>query len=96
MDLQQHWNSWKPSPSACGKAACAGLQILLRKGGVREPTFRPAAATFLLFPTSFHSSTNLLTPAANAKYQEVCIPASASAFVSIIRILGCSGEQNAN
>lgn len=31
------------------------LQILLRKGGIKEPTFKPAAREFLLFPTSFHT-----------------------------------------
>lgn len=39
-------------PSAPPPLPC---QILLRKGGIKEPTFKPAAAEFLLFPTSFHT-----------------------------------------
>lgn len=31
------------------------VQILLRKGGIKEPTFKPAARDFVLFPTSFHT-----------------------------------------
>lgn len=42
-------------------------QILLRKGGIREPTFVPAARTFLLFPTSFHTETQLLKPEARER-----------------------------
>lgn len=39
-------------------------QILLRKGGIREPTFRPASGAFFLFPTAFHTDAELLKPAA--------------------------------
>ena len=53
------------------------LQVILRKGGNREPTFKPAAKAFLLLPTSFHTKANLLTAEANAKYQKVlCLPLS--------------------
>lgn len=47
------------------------LQVLLRKGGIKEPTFRPAAREFLLFPTAFHTDAQLLKPAAAAKYAQV-------------------------
>jgi hypothetical protein len=42
------------------------LQILLRKGGIREPTFRPAASDFLLFPTSFHTDAQVGLASADA------------------------------
>ena len=54
------------------------LQILLRKGGIREPTFQPAAARFLLLPTSFHSEANLLKPYASEKYTRVSVIAKQS------------------
>lgn len=37
-------------------------QVLLRKGGLREPFFQPSAKLFPLFPTGFHSDTELLKP----------------------------------
>jgi hypothetical protein len=43
-------------------ALAAGEQtILLRKGGIKEPRFTPAAREFLLFPTSYHSDGANLT-----------------------------------
>jgi len=47
------------------------VQILLRKGGIREPGFILPAPKFLLLPTAFHSDGELLKPAAQGKYQEV-------------------------
>lgn len=35
-------------------------QILLRKGGIKEPTFTPAARQFLLLPTAFHTDAMVL------------------------------------
>lgn len=46
--------------------------VLLRKGGVREPTFTPAAPAFLLFPTAFHTDASLLRPEAQAQYAADC------------------------
>ncbi len=43
-------------------------QVLLRKGGIREPTFRPAARRFLLLPTSFHSAADSLKLGVAATY----------------------------
>lgn len=40
-------------PHICSIRLC--LQILLRKGGIKEPTFTPAARQFVLFPTAFHT-----------------------------------------
>jgi hypothetical protein len=48
------------------------LQILLRKGGIREPTFTPKAQRFFMFPTSFHSEQQLLKPGMAEQYQQVC------------------------
>ena len=42
-------------------------QILLRKGGIREPVFVPAPC-FFLFPTAFHTEAELLKPSARVKY----------------------------
>ena len=53
------------------KPQVLGLQVLLRKGGIREPTFRPAARRFLLLPTSFHSAADSLKPGVAATYAEV-------------------------
>ena len=39
--------------------------MLLRKGGIREPSFKASRdARFLLFPTAFHTDKDLLQPAA--------------------------------
>ncbi|KAL6771001.1 hypothetical protein ACKKBF_B33540 [Auxenochlorella protothecoides x Auxenochlorella symbiontica] len=43
--------------------------ILLRKGGLREPVFRPADSSFLLFPTAFHTEDDLLRPHAKERYR---------------------------
>ncbi len=51
-------------------------QVLVRKGGIREPTFRPLANNFLLFPTAFHTDGSLLKEAAHSKYAAVSIPFS--------------------
>ncbi|RMZ57452.1 hypothetical protein APUTEX25_004286 [Auxenochlorella protothecoides] len=44
-------------------------RILLRKGGLREPVFRPADSSFLLFPTAFHTEDDLLRPHAKERYR---------------------------
>eukprot|EP00775_Hariotina_reticulata_P010057 gene10057-biopygen12023 len=53
---------------------CAALQsgqqtILLRKGGIREPTFTPKARQFFMFPTAFHTQQQLLKPGIAEQYQ---------------------------
>ena len=58
-------------------------KVLLRKGGIREATFRPAASRFLLLPTSFHSDAQLLKPRASLKYSEVT---EMSAFLVVPRV----------
>eukprot|EP00878_Enallax_costatus_P009341 GHUV01009763.1.p1 GENE.GHUV01009763.1~~GHUV01009763.1.p1 ORF type:complete len:278 (+),score=73.38 GHUV01009763.1:139-972(+) len=58
---------WAPACAALGH----GQQtILLRKGGIREPTFTPKAQQFLLFPTSFHTEGQLLKPGIAERYQQ--------------------------
>lgn len=58
---------WAPTCAALG----GGDQtVILRKGGVREPTFFPEAGAFLLFPTSFHTDAQLLKPEFRLKYAE--------------------------
>jgi hypothetical protein len=47
-------------------------QVLLRKGGIREPTFTPKAQQFLLFPTAFHSEAQLLKSGIAERYKQVC------------------------
>lgn len=67
QQLQLALKEWAVTCAALGQG---DQTIILRKGGIREPAFRPAASTFLLFPTSFHSNTRLLKPMANVKYQQ--------------------------
>ena len=43
---------WAPT---CAAIAAGQQTILLRKGGIKEPMFKPIARDFLLFPTSFHT-----------------------------------------
>lgn len=47
------------------------VQVVLRKGGIREPAFAPVARRFLLFPTSFHSGADLVEPGAAARFAKV-------------------------
>lgn len=45
------------------------VQVLLRKGGIREPVFAPPADTFLLFPTYFHTDKGLVKDGSAAPYE---------------------------
>ena len=47
------------------------LQVLLRKGGIREANFSLQADHFWLFPNSFHSKANSLKRGAANKYSQV-------------------------
>ncbi|KAL4443498.1 hypothetical protein ABPG75_011235 [Micractinium tetrahymenae] len=60
---------WAPT---CAAIAAGEQTILLRKGGIKEPTFTPAAREFLLFPTSFHTDAQLLKPGAAQRYEAEC------------------------
>jgi len=56
--------------------ACAALQdgrqtVLLRKGGLRDPIFKPKADSFLLFPTAFHNAGDLLQLEAAEAYAQL-------------------------
>ncbi|MEW5300660.1 MAG: hypothetical protein WDW36_003574 [Sanguina aurantia] len=44
--------------------------VLFRKGGIREPCFKPSAREFLLFPTAFHSEHQLLKEGVAERYEE--------------------------
>ncbi|MEW5313865.1 MAG: hypothetical protein WDW38_005397 [Sanguina aurantia] len=44
--------------------------VLFRKGGIREPCFKPSAREFLLFPTAFHSEQQLLKEGVAERYEE--------------------------
>lgn len=44
---------------------------MFRKGGIKEPTFRPEAGTFLLFPTAFHTDQQLLKPGVAERHAQV-------------------------
>ena len=48
-------------------------QVVLRKGGIREPAFVPLASEFLLFPTSFHSGAELVKPHAAEQFAQVSL-----------------------
>ncbi|GLI61969.1 hypothetical protein VaNZ11_004535 [Volvox africanus] len=58
---------WAPTIEAIGHGE---QTVLFRKGGIKEPTFRPEASTFLLFPTSFHTDQQLLKPGVAERYAE--------------------------
>lgn len=60
---------WAPT---CAAIAAGEQTILLRKGGIKEPTFKPAAREFLLFPTSFHTDAQLLKADAARHYAAEC------------------------
>jgi hypothetical protein len=60
---------WAPAV----KALSNGDQtILLRKGGIKDPTFSAKAPSFLLFSTAFHTDALLLKPAFQKKYHAEC------------------------
>ena len=44
-----------------------GVQVLLRKGGIREPRFLVPSVEFLIQPTAFHLDAELLRP----EYREI-------------------------
>ena len=49
-----------------------GLQVVLRKGGVREPAFQVRGRQFLLLGTAFHTVQDLLQPDAADEFVQVC------------------------
>jgi hypothetical protein len=59
---------WAPLCEALGTG---DQMIVVRKGGIREKAFRPAASKFLLFPTGFHTDAELLRADARDKYDQV-------------------------
>ncbi|KAL4533044.1 hypothetical protein Ndes2526A_g08500 [Nannochloris sp. 'desiccata'] len=60
---------WAPAV----KALSNGDQtVLLRKGGIKDPTFKTKAPSFVLFPTTFHTDASLLKPEYQSKYQADC------------------------
>lgn len=60
---------WAPLIEALGH----GQQTLLfRKGGIKEPLFKPPTETFLLFPTQFHTDSKLLKPEAQHAFSNAC------------------------
>ena len=46
-------------------------QVIFRKGGIREPAFRPKEKEFYLFPNSFHSDGTLLKSEAAQRFSKV-------------------------
>ena len=47
------------------------MQVIFRKGGIREPAFRPKEHDFYLFPNSFHAEGALLKSDAAARFSKV-------------------------
>ena len=47
------------------------LQVLFRRGGIREPRFQIRNCNFLLLPTAFHTEESLLKPAAAQRFAAV-------------------------
>ncbi|CAD7704616.1 unnamed protein product, partial [Ostreobium quekettii] len=60
---------------------CVFAQILLRKGGIREPTFRPKARQFLLFPTSFHAEPGMVKENFRGRYFEESLSAQGDGHI---------------
>eukprot|EP00884_Botryococcus_braunii_P002775 jgi/Botrbrau1/12499/Bobra.0169s0046.1 len=56
---------WAPICAALGEG---DQMFVIRKGGIKEPAFKPAAAKFLLFPTGFHTDEDLLQERARNRY----------------------------
>jgi hypothetical protein len=60
---------WAPAV----KALSNGDQtVLLRKGGIKDPTFKTKAPQFWLFPSTWHTDASLLKPEYQTKYQADC------------------------
>jgi len=57
--------------TSCRNTTSVGVQILLRKGGIREPGFQIPAQQFLLLPNAFHTEGQLLKPEAQKGYKQV-------------------------
>ena len=65
-------------PADCSLSGACRVQLLLRKGGIREQGFEVKAHEFALMPTSFHIDKMLLAPDSHAAFAEVRgIPATA-------------------
>eukprot|EP01026_Neomeris_dumetosa_P006509 TRINITY_DN12062_c0_g1_i10.p1 TRINITY_DN12062_c0_g1~~TRINITY_DN12062_c0_g1_i10.p1 ORF type:complete len:241 (-),score=17.09 TRINITY_DN12062_c0_g1_i10:271-993(-) len=67
----------QPSIKALKELAivCAAIKsgdqtVIFRKGGIREPYFKPKAQEFLLFPTGFHEDHSLWKPQYLDKYSK--------------------------
>ncbi|KAG2500733.1 hypothetical protein HYH03_001497 [Edaphochlamys debaryana] len=58
---------WAPAIDAL---ASGEQTVLFRKGGIKEPTFKPEATSFLLFPTAFHTDQQLLKPGVAERYAQ--------------------------
>lgn len=58
---------WAP---VCAAIGCGDQTILLRKGGIKEPTFIPAAQEFFLFPTAFHTEAKLIKSESAVKFSK--------------------------
>jgi hypothetical protein len=80
---------WSVACSALGR----GQQtVLFRKGGIKEPTFKPEVSRFFLFPTAFHTEASLLQPGLAEAYAQVCTgPAAAGCLVATSRSRLISG-----
>jgi hypothetical protein len=61
----------KPQRGQEQRRVSSVLQVLFRKGGIREPTFQPKAKRFLLFPTAFHSDAQLLKHGVAEQFHQV-------------------------
>ncbi|EFJ49681.1 hypothetical protein VOLCADRAFT_89645 [Volvox carteri f. nagariensis] len=69
LRVRKALKEWAPTIEALGHGE---QTVLFRKGGIKEPTFRPVTSTspFLLFPTSFHTDQQLLKPGVAERYGE--------------------------
>jgi len=78
--------------AVCVALADGAQTVLLRKGGLREPVFRPRASAFLLLPTTFHNAGGLLQPSAAEKYADSMEPEANGSVLelrSAAELTGC-------
>ena len=47
------------------------VQVLFRKGGIKEPNFKIESTEFMLFPTGFHTDAQLLKAHVGDTYKQV-------------------------
>jgi hypothetical protein len=94
-NLKVALKEWAPAVKAL--SSNGDQTILLRKGGIKDPTFKTKAQSFLLFPTAFHTNATLLKPEYQTKYQPECeIDPKENEFLELDCIAQVTGQWKTN